>query len=331
MSSDQHLLALDGNWLVHRAYHQAQRNELERASMLRVVSSQVLAQVFRYALRLSATNIVLAFDDKENFRKEIYPLYKANRLNLPELSDIKLLTLDKARELMKLRLHLAKDYTADDPVNECRVATHELANKLGLYVVQPKKHEADDVLRSASSLVEKGAFKKVTNLTNDKDMIQGLAPGVQLYRPEMQKQPEVFTRFTDMKAHLKRAAGDKATKWSPEQFLDYQTLVGDPVDFIPRILPPSKAVTVVSKYGSLLAWSKTEEGCDFFRGNREWIHRNRQLVTMVDTLFDDCKDIRKLTVPAVNSLHQSGIPPSVAKSMSDYMSARKTFNRPKLF
>lgn len=324
-------MAVDGNWLVHRAYHQAARNSLERASMLRVVSAQVITQVFRYALRLSATNIVLAFDGPDNFRKEVYPLYKANRLNLPELSDIKLLTLDKAKELMRLRLHLAKDYTADDPVNECRIATQALADRVGLFVFQPKRHEADDALCSAGSLVLKGAFVKVTNVTNDKDMINGLAPGVQLYRPEMQKQPEVFTRYNDMKAHLVRVAGAKAAKWSPEQFLDYQTMIGDPVDFIPRVLPPGKAVSIINEHGSLLAFSKTEEGIGFFRSNREWIHRNRLLVTMDTTLFDDCRDIRKLSVPAVNKLNASGVPTSVAKAMSDYLSLRPSFNRPKLF
>lgn len=324
-------MAVDGNWLVHRAYHQAARNSLERASMLRVVSAQVITQVFRYALRLKATNILLAFDGPENFRKEVYPLYKANRLNLPELSDIKLLTLDKAKELMRLRLHLAKDFTSDDPINECRIATQALADLVSLFVFQPKRHEADDALCSAGSLVLKGAFVKVTNVTNDKDMINGLAPGVQLYRPEVQKQPEVFTRYNDMKAHLTRVAGPKAASWSPEQFLDYQTLIGDPVDFIPRILPPGKAVSIINEHGSLLAFSKTEEGIGFFRSNREWIQRNRLLVSMNTELFDDCRDIRKLSSFAVNSFNQPGVPTSVSKAMSDYVSLRSSFNRPKLF
>lgn len=330
----RHLMAVDTTWLVHRSYSMSASNH-DHESLLRVVSYQVAAQVFRYALRLQATNIMCAFDGGNIFRYEVWPFYKANRHDLEGIRDIKQLGVDVASKLLRENMaSLAARSKESLPVHDCLNATRSLLTDLDVSVAHHPKLEADDCLCSASSLVPKGAFDKVTLVCSDKDMIQGVvAPTVQLYKPQMGKTPERFVRHSDMRQYLVHWAGRHAADWDGEQFLDYQTLVGDPTDFVPRIVKPTAAVAIIQEHGSLKKYVATDTGAKFFRLHSEWIQRNRRLVTMVTNAFDGWKDVRHDTrvADAVVSALRNHRSKSLESAAADYIQSRSSFGRPSLF
>lgn len=327
-------MAVDTTWLVHRSYSMSANNH-EHESLLRVVSYQVAAQVFRYALRLQATHIMCAFDGGKIFRYDVWPFYKANRHDLEVLRDVKQIGVDLAAKLLRENMDsLATRSKESLPVHDCLDATRSLLTDLDVSVAHHPKLEADDCLCSASSLVPKGAFDKVTLVCSDKDMIQGVvAPTVQLYKPPMGKTPERFVRHSDMREYLVHWAGRHAGEWTSEQFLDYQTLVGDPTDFVPRIVKPAAAVSILQEHGSLKKYIATDAGAKFFRLHSEWLQRNRKLVTMVTTAFDSWTNIRHDTRLSDTTIADTSV--SLSKSLesaiADYIQSRANFGRATLF
>ena len=69
MKTKVKIVAVDGTWLMHRAFH------VRPAS----VPYMVFGWVCRYAFERKATHLVVCFDSGRSFRHDIYDGYKANR------------------------------------------------------------------------------------------------------------------------------------------------------------------------------------------------------------------------------------------------------------
>ena len=106
--------------------------------------------------------------------------------------------------------------------------------KLGIFVSQQKRFEADDVMRSMAFKVGRvvnGASKiqsHVYLVSPDKDILQAVTEEVTVYIPKIGNAPE---RLIGPKEIPKIKSGLRAA-----QFLDLQILLGDAIDDIPRDL-----------------------------------------------------------------------------------------------
>lgn len=134
MTSMARVLAIDGNSLVHRAYH-SQAHTGHSAWAVRGLLSQLVTA----AERVCPAAIVVGFDDPEaSVRRETWPQYKAQRA-------------DKLASL----------------VDQLRFAAEALS-QLGVAVVVPSGLEADDVLASAARFAaDRGASTVI--MTSDRD------------------------------------------------------------------------------------------------------------------------------------------------------------------
>ncbi len=132
--TDRLVLAVDGNSLIHRAFH-AQAEPTSPLWAVRGLLGQLVAAVDR--IRPDA--VVVGFDDPDrSWRREQWPFYKANRP--PKL---------------------------DSLVEQLAAAVAAMAG-LGLAVVVPEGLEADDVLASVAARVAQDGGRTVI-VTSDRD------------------------------------------------------------------------------------------------------------------------------------------------------------------
>lgn len=129
------VLAIDGNSLVHRAYHAHARTGRPDWAV-RGLLMQLVAAVDR----IRPTAVLVGFDDPDSsWRREQWPAYKAHRT-------------DKLESL----------------VDQLRCAADTLRS-LGIAVVVPDGLEADDVLASAAALHAQTRGAQTVVMTSDRD------------------------------------------------------------------------------------------------------------------------------------------------------------------
>lgn len=115
----------------------------------------------------------------------------------------------------------------------------QVIEAFGIPVIEHEGWEADDVIATlATQAVERGA--KVRIVSSDKDIRQLLSPAVEIYN--LRKQTVL-----DEQGLL--------SEWGirPDQVVDFQALVGDPIDNIPGVplVGPKKAAQLLHQFGSL--------------------------------------------------------------------------------
>ncbi len=118
---------------------------------------------------------------------------------------------------------------------------YQVASVLRVATLESPGWEADDVIASMTKLAVSSGFD-VDIVTSDKDFAQMLRPGVTIFDP-MKDKP------------LTEADVVKKFGVPPSQMRDYQALVGDAIDNIPKVpgIGPKTAVELLSQFGSIAA------------------------------------------------------------------------------
>ena len=156
-------------------------------------------------------------------------------------------------ESRKGRLEIDPNYKAnreappDDLLSQFALI-RKIAGLLALPIIEMAGWEADDVIATLVTQAKKKDYQ-VEIITSDKDFLQLLQPGVRIYDP-MKDKP-----ITEADA-LERY-GVKAS-----QMRDYQALVGDAIDNIPKVpgIGPKTAADLLAQFGNIEAlMSKLDE------------------------------------------------------------------------
>ena len=213
--SERVVLVVDGNSLVHRAFHsQARTGFRSGAGRPRWAVRGLLSQLVAAVDRVDPAAVVVGFDDPgASRRRERWPSYKAHRGDkLPALVEQLAAAADAVREL-------------------------------GVCVVVPPGLEADDVLASvarqapplgASTVVvtsDRDAFGLINGHTRVLRVINGGVEASPLLTPE----------------RLMLLLGVR-----PEQYPDFAALRGDPSDNLPGVrgIGPKTAARLLAALGS---------------------------------------------------------------------------------
>lgn len=189
--------------------------------------------------------LICAFDAKEpSFRKDIYAAYKAHR---PELD------VDLVPQIGLIE---------------------EFLHSLGIPVMRQPGFEADDIMATIASEVEKQGGECIL-VTSDKDCRQLISDRVKLLN--LRK-----NTLLDRTELLK--------DWgiTPEQVVDFQALVGDSSDNVPGVpkIGPKTAKDLLVKYGNLasilehLDEMPSKGWADSLRAHKDQALLSRQLVEL---------------------------------------------------
>lgn len=213
--TQNHLYLVDGSGYIFRAYHQL--------PPLTNKHGQPVGAVYGYTTMLwklaeelgkaeGPTHLAVVLDKgSHTFRNDMYDQYKANRPPAPE------------------------DLVPQFPM--IRDATRAFS----LPCIEEAGFEADDIIASYTKAAVAQGWK-VTIVSSDKDLMQLIQPGVDMY---------------DTMRNERRGADYVMGKFgvSPEQLGDVLALMGDSVDNVPGIpgIGPKTAAKLITEYGSLEA------------------------------------------------------------------------------
>ncbi len=178
------------------------------------------------------------------------------------------------------RLAIAPDYKGNrEPTPEALLrqipAIRELAGDFGWPIMEDPGLEADDLLAGASELF---GGEPVKIVSSDKDLAQLVSSSVSLLRPA---KPSGFTEWNSAAV----AAGFGVT---PEQMVDYLSLLGDASDNIPGVrgVGGKTAAKILAETGSLDAFfaDPARLSSEKLRGlliaNRDLLEKNRSLIRL---------------------------------------------------
>ncbi|MDD5340866.1 MAG: DNA polymerase I [Patescibacteria group bacterium] len=212
----QKFILIDGNAIVHRAFHALPPFKTKEGELVNAVYG--FTTIFLKALReIKPQYAAVTFDKaKKTFRNDLYPEYKATRVKAPqELYD----QIPKIKELLKL---------------------------FNIPIYEIEGFEADDVIGTISHLkgVDRPDIKTVI-VTGDLDTLQLVDDNTEVFSL---KRGVSDTIIYDEKTVSQRYEGLK-----PDQLIDFKALKGDPSDNIPGVkgIGDKTAITLLNEFKTL--------------------------------------------------------------------------------
>jgi DNA polymerase-1 len=234
---------VDASSFVFRAYFQSMNQDRKYnarsdglpTGAVRLFSTKILQFVEDGALGVKPTHLAMILDKSENsFRKELYPLYKAQRPPPPE------------------------DLVPQFPL------MREAIRAFGLHAIEQDRYEADDLIATyCDQACSRGA--DVLIISADKDLMQLVRPCVAFYDPESGIKGKPGYRPERLLTHGDRferwnvppdKIGDVTEYWEgmpPDKIVDIQSLEGDTSDNVPGApgIGRKTAAQLIAEYGDL--------------------------------------------------------------------------------
>jgi DNA polymerase-1 len=268
------LLVLDGNSLLHRAYHAAATGQLldEDGRPIWALKGMI-GYLARAAARLRPDAVLVGFDCPElSVRKAEYPLYKAHRAEKPA---------DLAEQM---------------------VAAPDLLREAGVCTVVAEAYEADDVLASSAAYARSSGWRSIV-VTSDRDAFALIDASTSVLR--------VRNGGLDEAVLVTASSLQEICGVQPWQYRDFAALRGDPSDNLPGVrgFGSATAARLLAAFGTVdAAWAALDAGDDeavrsvvgdaaseslASPQTRETVDRNRRLMRMrVDLPIPDLDTAR---------------------------------------
>ena len=209
-----HLHLIDGSGFIFRAYHAlpplTRKSDGLPIGAVAGFCNMVWKMMAEERGSDAPTHLAVIFDySSKTFRSAIYPLYKAHRPEPPE---------DLVPQFGLIR---------------------EATRAFGLPCIEMEGYEADDII-AAYACRARDAGGRVTIVSADKDLMQLVSPGIEMYDTLKARRigpEEVFEKFGV----------------APERVVDVQALAGDSVDNVPGApgIGIKTAAALIQEYGDL--------------------------------------------------------------------------------
>ena len=209
-----HLHLIDGSAFIFRAYHAlpplTRKSDGLPVGAVAGFCNLMWSELSVVGSKTAATHIAVVFDaGAHTFRNDLYDQYKANRPPLPE------------------------DLRPQFPLT--RIATRAF----NVACIEMQGYEADDIIATLARQAQ-AAGGGCTIISSDKDLMQLIGPGVDMFDPMKNKAigpDEVFEKFGV----------------DPGRVVDVQSLAGDGVDNIPGApgIGLKTAALLIQEYGDL--------------------------------------------------------------------------------
>ncbi len=210
------LLLIDGNSLLHRAYHVIPPLTVSQTGEMVGAVYGFASMLLKAISELQPTHYAIAFDKKgPTFRHRLFDEYKAHRPPTPP---------ELIGQLGRLR---------------------QLVEAFDIPVFELDEYEADDVLGSLSHQADEQGIDNVI-LTGDADAMQLVTPHTSVFYPKP------GGSFSDAIIYDADAVENKYGV-KPENITDLKALVGDKSDNIPGVagIGSKTAIKLIQQFGSI--------------------------------------------------------------------------------
>ncbi len=249
------LLLIDGNALLHRAYHALPPLTVSKTGEMVNAVYGFASMLIKAIYELKPSHYAIAFDRKApTFRHRLFDQYKANRPPTPE---------ELVNQLGRVR---------------------QLVEAFNIPVFELDGYEADDVLGALSHQAS-GQGVDTVIVTGDADTMQLVSPRVKVLYPRPRRS------FSDTILYDEDAVNEKYGV-KPEHIADMKALAGDPSDNIPGVpgIGSKTAVKLIQQFGSINQIYKhidevtPEKLRKLLQNNEDTAHRSKELTTIVTEL-----------------------------------------------
>ena len=252
-----HIHLIDGSGFIFRAYHAlpplTRKSDGLPVGAVSGFCNMLFKMIENQKGSDAPTHLVVVFDAKgKTFRSDIYPEYKMNRPPTPE------------------------DLVPQFPL------TRDATRAFGLACIEEVGFEADDIMATlAVQAREAGA--RVTIVSSDKDLMQLVGDGVEMYDAMKNKR-------------IGREQVEEKFGVGPERVIDVQSLAGDSVDNVPGApgIGIKTAALLINEYGDLdslldrASEIKQPKRRESLIDNADQIRTSRELVTLKTDMQMDC-------------------------------------------
>lgn len=209
------LILVDGNAILHRAYHALPPLTTRAGEPINAVYG-LISMLLRVIQDLKPTHLAVAFDRKEQtFRQKEFAGYQAQR---PPMEEDLSSQFGKAKSVL---------------------------DAFNIPVFEKAGFEADDVIGTLASQEVKTP-NEVVIVTGDRDILQLV---------DDDKNIKVYLPIKGLSDAKLMGSADVIEKLGvkPSQIVDYKALVGDPSDNYPGVagIGPKTAIRLLEKYGRL--------------------------------------------------------------------------------
>ncbi|PIB26082.1 DNA polymerase I [Amylibacter kogurei] len=282
-----HLHLIDGSGFIFRAYHAlpplTRKSDGLPVGAISGFCNMLFKMVEDQKGSDAPTHLAVVFDHKgKTFRSDIYPEYKAHRPPAPE------------------------DLAPQFPI------TRDATRAFNLACIEAEGFEADDIIATLADQA-RTAGARVTIVSSDKDLMQMVGGGVEMY--DAMKNRRIGVEQVEEKFGV-----------GPDRVIDVQSLAGDSVDNIPGApgIGIKTAALLINEYGDLdtllerAGEIKQPKRRETLIEKADQIRISRELVTLkldtpIDLSFDDM---------AVNAPDPDVLLPFLAEMEFRTMSAR---------
>ncbi len=207
------LVLIDGNAILHRAYHALPPLTTKDGELINAVYGFV-SMLLKVITDLRPTHLAVCFDRKEpTFRKKEYKAYQAQRPVMDK---------ELSGQIEKL---------------------HKVLNAFNIKMFSLAGYEADDLLGTIAEKAQRRKVRETVIVTGDRDIMQLVNNAVKVYLPTKGlSEAKIFGE-----KEVEEKMGVKPTK-----IVDYKALVGDPSDNYPGVsgIGPKTAIGLLLKYKS---------------------------------------------------------------------------------
>jgi len=213
----KHLVIIDANSILHRAYHALPPLTTKKGELINAVYGFLL--VFLKVIREFQPDFIAACFDfpAPTFRHEKYKEYKITRPPTPK---------ELYQQIPQIK---------------------EILKAFGVSIFEKEKFEADDLIGTIATIISQNqilAGIETIILSGDFDVLQLIDSQTKVYTLKKGVKDIVLYDETEFK---------KKYEFSPQQLLDFKALKGDPSDNIPGVkgIGEKTAKGLLIKFGSL--------------------------------------------------------------------------------
>jgi len=234
MSSEK-LLLIDGNAIVHRAYHALPPLSAPDGTVVNALYG-FLSMFFTVITDLKPEFVIVSFDiSKPTHRQALYAGYQQGRPALTDDLITQFAMIHEALKKMNISIFEVEGYEADDVIGT--IATQ-------MFHYSPDRHsrESGNPGKKIPDQVGDDIIETII-LTGDRDLLQLVNKTTKVLMPIVGVKE---TKLYD------EAAVEEKFGVTPAQFIDYKALVGDASDGYPGVtgIGPKTASSLLQKYNT---------------------------------------------------------------------------------
>ena len=257
----QTLLLIDGNAVMHRAYHALPPFKSADGTPTNVVYGY-LSMLNKVITDFKPDYLISCFDTpKPTFRNKLFKKYQSQR---PKIDN---------------------DFIVQIPL------VKQALDAAGIERLEKDGYEADDLIGTITRIFETNKFRVVI-LTGDKDISQLIADNVFVAAPQLGL---ANIRIFD------RSEVEKKLDVSPNQIIEYKALVGDPSDNYPGAsgIGPKTACKLIHQFGTVdeiyknLEKVESEKVREILKKEKDSVYLSKKLAAIMTDVKIEL-DIEKL-------------------------------------